>query len=267
MSPPPAPCDGTRKGAANGAIAALFRHPIKGFTPERVDRETLDPGEAFPGDRLFAVENGPCGFDPQRPQFIPKQRFAVLASVAEVARIKTRFDPARGRLTAEAAGSGRVVANLREDAGREAFALWLTRTLGEAVAGPLKVVGGAGHRFLDHPRGHVSILNLASLRDFEQRIGASLDPARLRANIHVEGWPAWAENGWTGREVALGGARVRVFQPITRCAAPGVDPASGVRDVDFTGELYRNFGHMLCGVYVHVERGGVVAVGDDARLS
>ncbi|HEY5070689.1 MAG TPA: MOSC domain-containing protein [Caulobacteraceae bacterium] len=246
-----------------GVIAALFRHPIKGFSPEKLGRERLTPGEPFPNDRLFAVENGPSGFDPAAPGFIPKQRFAVLASIADVAKIRTRFDPASGKLRALARGGGTFEANLRSAEGKQAFAEWLEPIL-DTAAGPLKVIDGVGHAFLDHPLGHISILNLASLRDLEMRIGQRLDPGRLRANLHVEGWPAWIENGWSGRQLALGAARVRVFAPISRCAAPGVDPQTALRDVDFTAELHRHYGHVLCGVYVQVEHGAVVAQGDAA---
>ena len=64
------------------SIAALFRHPIKGFTPEKVKLAHLAAGGPFPGDRLYALEDGPSGFDPAAPAFIPKQRFAVLAKTA-----------------------------------------------------------------------------------------------------------------------------------------------------------------------------------------
>src|SRR5580704_217868 len=90
--------------AMTASIAALFRHPIKGFSPEKVKLAQLRAGEAFPGDRLYAVEDGPCGFDPAAPGFIPKQRFAVLAKIAEVAKARTRLDDATGRFHAEADG-------------------------------------------------------------------------------------------------------------------------------------------------------------------
>jgi uncharacterized protein len=248
-------------------IAALFRHPIKGFTPQKLDRARLEAGRAFPGDRLFAVEDGPSGFDPKAPRFIPKQRFAVLAKAARVARARTCYDEASGRLTASAAGWPDFEASVGEEHGRAAFAAWLTDVLGDAVAGPLRLVDGAGHRFLDHPRGHVSIINLASLRDLEERLGQPLDSRRFRANLYVEGWPAWVENDWAGREIGLGRARGRVFKPITRCAAPGVDPLTAERDIDVTGALHRFYGHLLCGIYVEVISGGEVARGDRVRLA
>jgi hypothetical protein len=248
-----------------GSIAALFRHPIKGFTPQKVARASLAVGEAFPGDRLYAVEDGPSGFDPAAPAFVPKQRFAVLAKIAEVAAVRSHCEA--GRLTATAPGGARFDGTLGDEAGKAAFAAWLTPLLGEAASGPLRVVEGGGHRFLDHPLGHVSILNLASVRDLASRLGREVDPLRFRANLHVEGWPAWAENGWTGRDMQLGSsARARVFKPITRCAAPDVDPATARRDIEVTQRLHEFYGHLLCGIYVQVTTAGEVAEGDTAAL-
>jgi hypothetical protein len=250
--------------AMTGHIAALFQHPIKGFTPQKVARACLTPGAAFPGDRLFAVEDGPSGFDPARPVWITKQRFTVLAKIAEVAKAHTRYDEASGALTANAPGGPDFTGSLSEEAGRAGFAAWLTALLGEAASGPLRVVQAGGHRFLDHPAGHVSIINLASVRDFAERLGRPVDPLRFRANLYVDGWPAWAENDWKGRALELGEARATVFAPITRCTAPDVDPATAARDIEVTARLHEFYGHLLCGIYAQVTAGGWVADGDVA---
>lgn len=248
------------------AIAALFRHPIKGFSPEKVKLAHLDAGKAFPGDRLYAMEDGPCGFDPAAPAFIPKQRFAVLAKIAEVARARTRLDGATGVLHATADGLQPFAGKLADEAGRDAFAAWVGELLGDAAAGPLRLIDGAGHRFLDHPLGHVSIINLASVRDLGERLGHPLDPLRFRANIYVEGWPAWVENDWETRPLRLGEAKTKVFKPIVRCAAPGVDPQTALRDLDIPAELFRLYGHLNCGIYVQVTEGGTVREGDEANV-
>ena len=249
-----------------GSITDLLRHPIKGFTPERITAADLTPGAAFPCDRLYAVEDGPSGFDPSAPGFIPKQRFAVLAKIADVARVRTAYDPETGVLRASATGARTFRAPLTDEEGRAAFSSWLSDVLGEAARGPLRTIDGRGHRFLDHPLGHVSIINLASVRALADAIGQPVDPLRFRANIYVDGWPAWAENDWIGRDMSLGAARVRVFQPITRCAAPAVNPTSALRDIDITAALHRHFSHLLCGLYVHVVAAGRIALGDEAVL-
>ena len=245
-----------------GHIAALYRHPVKGFTPERLDRADLVKGAPFPCDRMFAVEHGASGFDADAPTFLPKQKFAVLMAMAEVAKARTRYDEASGMLCASADGQPAFEGSLLQPAGREAFAAWLTALLGEEVRAPLRVVDAPGHRFMDHPQGHVSIINLASIRDLEAKIGQPLDPLRFRANLYVEGWPAWAENDWTGKELMVGFARAKVFKPIVRCAATHVNPTTAVRDMDVVKALFEGYGHMNLGIYVHVTDSGPATVGD-----
>ncbi len=250
----------------DATISALFRHPIKGFTPEELNHARLVAGAAFPADRLFAVEDGPCGFDPAAPGFIPKQKFAVLAKIAAVAKARTAFDEATGVLTATAHGLPDFAGNLGEAQAKAAFAAWLASLLGEAADGPLRVIDGVGHRFLDHPLGHVSIINLASVRDLEQRLERPVDPLRFRANLYVEGWPAWIENTWEGQSLTLGEARAKVFKPIVRCAATAVDPVTAERDIDVPAALFEHYGHVLCGIYVHVTQGGEIKLGDRVAL-
>jgi uncharacterized protein YcbX len=247
----------------SGHVAGIFRHPVKGFTPEALQGVQLAPGEGFPFDRLWAVENGPSGFDPAAPAFVSKTRFTVLAQIARVAAARTRYDEAAGVLHATALGAPEIAVRLADPAGREALAAWLTDVLGEDAKGPLRVVAAPGAwRFTDHPLGQVSIVNLASVRDLGQRMGVEIDPLRFRANLYVEGWPAWAENGWTGREMMVGWAKAQVFKPIVRCAAPDVNPASAERDLEITKALFDNYGHLHCGIYVRVTAAGAVGLGD-----
>ena len=37
------------------------------ISPEPLERATLTAGQTIPGDRLYAIENGPSGFDPAAP--------------------------------------------------------------------------------------------------------------------------------------------------------------------------------------------------------
>jgi uncharacterized protein len=249
----------------SGHVAGIFRHPVKGFTPEPLDAVALAPGQGFPHDRIWAVENGPSGFDPAAPAFVPKQKFTVLAQIARLAAARTRYDAASGVFHARSPDGVEFAGRLADHAGREAFGAWLAAFLGEAASGPLRVVEAPGeHRFTDHPKGQVSIVNLASVRDLGRRLGVELDPLRFRANLYLEGWPAWAETAWTGKAMMLGWARAQVFKPIVRCAAIHVDPTSARRDLDLTKALFDNYGHMHCGVYVQVTSPGAVGLGDTA---
>ena len=247
----------------SGHAAAIFRHPIKGFTPEALSTVELAPGQGFPHDRVYAVENGPCGFDPAAPAFISKQKFTVLAHIARVAAARTRYNDATGGLHVTAPDAPEFMGNLTEAAGRQAFARWLTDLLGDDVRGELRVLEAPGAwRFTDHPLGQISLVNMASIRDLSQKMGVELDPLRFRANVYVEGWPAWAENQWTDKRLMLGWAQAQVFKPIVRCAAIHVDPTTAERDLDVTKALFDNYGHLNCGIYVRITAPGALGLGD-----
>jgi len=52
-------------------IQAIYRYPIKGLSPERLDRAALAPRQTIPGDRVYAIENGPSDFDPAATNIDP----------------------------------------------------------------------------------------------------------------------------------------------------------------------------------------------------
>jgi uncharacterized protein YcbX len=248
-----------------GRVAALYRHPVKGFTPQAVDEVLLAAGGHFPCDRLYAVEDGPSGFDPAAPAHLSKQKFTVLAKLAGIAKVRTAYDETTGLFQASAPGHPPLQARLTEPRGRAALAEWLTGYLGEQASGPLKVLAApGGHRFMDSRNGFVSLLNLDSLGDLERRLGRPVDPLRFRANIHVRGWPAWSEFDVVGRTLKLGEAELEGLSAIDRCAATHVNPQTGERDLDMVPALRAELGHIDCGIYARVTGGGRVRAGDAA---
>ena len=255
-------------GAYRGTLSALHRHPVKGFTPEALASALLEPGLCFPCDRLYAVEDGPSGFDPAAPRHISKIRFIVLANIAAVAQVRTRYDEAAGELLAKAPGRKPFRAVLANATGRAAFANWLQQVLGDQASGPLRVLEAPGeHRFMDSRAGFVSLINLASVRDLEAKVGRPLDPLRFRANLYVDGWPPWVENACIGGSVAIGDVRAAVTKPTGRCRAIHVDPHRGVEDIDLVSQLFNHFGHTVMGVYLTVEKGGRIGAGDALEMT
>lgn len=79
----------------------------------------------------------------------------------------------------------------------------------------------------------VSLVTTGSLRALADHLGRRPDEvaaARFRADVVLETSEPFAEEAWLGREVELGGARVRVTGLVPRCAVVDADPATGERD-------------------------------------
>lgn len=128
------------------------------------------------------------------------------------------------------------------------FSAYLRKPVRLAAAPPRAVIFGGG----------VTIVARATLDDLATRTGTAIDPARFRATLVVDaGAEPYAEEGWQGRELAVGEAVVRVAGAIPRCAVIDIDPVTGERN----GRLLRSLasyrplngaGEPCFGVYAEV---------------
>jgi uncharacterized protein len=248
-------------------IAAIYRYPVKGLSPERLESAELAPGRTIAGDRLYAIENGPSGFDPTHPAYLPKSRFLMLMRNGRLAALRTAFDQATHTLAITADEREVARGDLRTGEGRAAVERFFGAFCVDELRGPPKVLHAPGHSFSDVARKVVSIINLSSVAALETILGAPVNPLRFRANLYVEGWPSWSELDLVGSEIAVGtGARLNVVKRIVRCAATNVDPDTGVRDLTIPDTLMQNLGHTDCGIYAEVIAGGTIAAGDEVKL-
>jgi len=248
-------------------IASLYRYPVKGLSPEPLDFADLTTDDYFPCDRIFALENGPSGFDPAAPEHQPKVKFLMLMKNGALAGLATRYDDARGVLTIVKQGWEVARGNLRAPEGRAAIETYLAGFLGEEIRGPVRLLRAPdGFRFTDSKSGFVSLVNLASVNAIEAAQGERIDPLRFRANLYIEGAEPWVEADWPGKTLRVGGATLTVLKMIDRCAATGVAPGTGRRDMDLAQTIRKAFGHIDCGVYARIGSGGRVARDDTLTL-
>jgi uncharacterized protein YcbX len=243
-------------------IASLYRYPVKGLTPEPLARVTLGIGQPLPADRRYAIENGPSGFDPAAPVWMPKTQFLMLMRNERLAGLRSHFEDSSHLLTIREGDKVVVRGDLETAEGRAAIEAFFTANFASELKGPPKVISGGDHSFSDVAKKVVSIINLGSLAAIEDMVGAPVHPLRFRANLYVSGWPAWHELELVGQTLAIGEARLKVVKRITRCAATNVDPDTAARDLDIPPTLMRRLGHNECGIYAEVIAAGTIGVGD-----
>ena len=153
-------------------VARIYRYPVKVYRPEPLDQTALSPGQTVPLDRAYAIENGPSGFDPAAPAYFPKQRFLMLMRNERLASLATQLDEATHTLTIRQDGSQVVQGDLRGAPGRAAIEQFLASFCSDELRGPPKILHGSGHSFSDVARKVVSIINLASVAEIADAIGA-----------------------------------------------------------------------------------------------
>ena len=247
-------------------VTALYRYPVKGLSPDRLERVSLEVGATMPFDRAYAIENGPGRFDADNPRHLPKITFLMLMRDERLATLATAFDDATETLTVTRAGKQVARGQLTTPLGRKMIEQFFAAYMKAELRGPPKVVAAPGHSFSDVAMKCLHIVNLATVRDLERVAGRAIDPMRFRANVYVDGLDPWVEQKWIGRDVDLGGVRCSVVDGTGRCEAVNVDPQTGARDMALPALLQRNWGHTDLGIYAKVVAPGAIAVGDSVAV-
>jgi len=234
-------------------ISALNTFPVKGLSACPQEQVAVSEGEMFPLDRAWAIEAGARKFDPANPTWLPKIAFAQLMSHEKLAELETTLDTSTGGAVLTVLRAGKQVArgDLATPIGRQLIEQFMAGFMAAEFRGSPRIVHAQDHHFADVPTRFISLLNLATVRDIERVAGRPVDPARFRANIHIDGAEPWEEFKWLGRQLFIDGQPAfRVAERITRCAATSVNPQTAARDINMPRLLASAFMHEDCGIYV-----------------
>ncbi|HET8610395.1 MAG TPA: hypothetical protein VFM11_11695, partial [Burkholderiales bacterium] len=169
-------------------IAALYRYPVKGFTPEECESLTvLDDGRVA-GDRVLGFRFA----DSAAPddEWSNKYECVVLANTPGLARLRIQFDHRTLRLCIDVNGDVLIDETL-DDGGRrrivaaiEKYALALNENplSGNLSRLPLRMIGdGTTPRYQDDRAGRVTLHGRASVAAVAAAVGDSaLDERRFR---------------------------------------------------------------------------------------
>jgi uncharacterized protein len=251
-------------------VAWLSMAPVKSMAMQALDDVEVDIA-GIPGDRRFALMD-------QAGRLVNGKRLGPLATIVPV------LSPGGDRLALRFPDGSSVEHAVERT--EPADALFFGRPRGvHHLAGPFDAALGdwAGAPLhlveLDEPGngvdradlgGTVTLASVAALADLAHAGGLDdpLDQRRFRMTIGVAGVPAWAEDGWLGRRIRVGGAIVRPGGNVGRCAVTTHDPDRGAPDVDTLRLLSETRGHLPSteplplGVWAEVVRPGRVRLGD-----
>ena len=258
-------------------VVALYRYPVKGFTPEPCTALTVLTEGRVAGDRVLAFRfaNAPVADD----QWCRKYEGIVLANTPGLARLTTQFDHHQLRL--KIALDDRVLADEGLDAaGRKSLVAALTAyvlSLQEHPLRnhpdrlPLKLVGdGVLPRYQDNEAGQVTLHSHETIASAAVALrDPKLSDHRFRHNIVIEGVEAWEEQSWLGRGIRIGDVEFDVVKAKVRCLATHANPATGERDLQVMQQLMRAFAQKepVLGIGMLTRgAGGEICVGDSVSV-
>ncbi|OYO18996.1 MOSC domain-containing protein [Enemella evansiae] len=257
-----------RAPASRSHVVRLDRYPVKGFGPQTLDRLTVLESRVV-GDRVLGFRYADA--EETGDGWGTKRQMVVLMNTPSIARLTVHTDGDRIRLLRgdeliadeplDAAGRQRVAALLADQPEVDLPA--------DSPHRPLRVVGdGRTPQLQDREPGYVTLHSRASIEAFAEATGGEVDQVRFRSNVIIDGVEPLAELGWAGRQIAIGGMRFRVHQPLVRCLATHANPSTGERDLNVLRTLTRGLDlpEPIFGVSLVALADGELTLGDDVTL-
>lgn len=238
-------------------VSALRVAPVKGLATVRRERVHLDHGGVAEDRRLFLLDAGGAVVTlrshPQLVQIVPDldlDRASIRVTLPDGRTVTSSLDDAAEQVKAHLYGKDRLGRVVPGDVADGV----------SAVAGePVRVVI-ADRTGVGWDEGPVSILGRPSAAAVG---GPGRDRDRYRMLIEVDETEPYEEDGWVGRDLQLGTARVAVTQQLVRCVIITQSPATGSKDWEGLQALAERGREDLClGVIAEVVAPGEVHVGD-----
>jgi uncharacterized protein YcbX len=253
------------QGKISMQIHQLWQYPVKGFGGNQMPLAKLQQGGYFPNDRQFAISIGDeKTATASDGTWFRKAHFLQLMSHESLAEYSCHYnDAVNPRLELLHHGTLCLSIDPAEPADCQRFGNFFFTLLGSKLRGKPRLMTMKHQAYSDQSTALISIASNASLDAFAEATNTKPDSRRFRINIIIDGGAPFAEEGLIGKTLRCGDALLLVKEPVGRCAAINVDPATAKRNPDdYVRFMKAHFGHSNLGIFAEVINGGIIRLGD-----
>tara|TARA_B100000427_G_scaffold157924_1_gene131126 strand:+ start:54 stop:833 length:780 start_codon:yes stop_codon:yes gene_type:complete len=108
----------------------------------------------------------------------------------------------------------------------------------------------------------MSLINLNSIKDFENIINEKVEPQRFRANFYIDGIEPWEERNWIGKIIKINNVSFKVEKNIPRCVAINLKPKTDDDSLNLLQSLKKSYNHFDMGIYLVALNDGKIEIGN-----
>ena len=112
----------------------------------------------------------------------------------------------------------------------------------------------------------ISLLNLKSIEDFQNKTNQKIEFQRFRGNIHIDGIQAWEERNWIGKTIKINNISFKVEKNIPRCVAINLKPNTDDDRLNLLQSLKKTYNNFEMGIYLTALDNGKLNIGDSISL-
>jgi len=113
----------------------------------------------------------------------------------------------------------------------------------------------------------MSLINLNSIKDFENKINEKVELQRFRANFYVDGIEALEERSWIGKIIKINNVSFKVEKNIPRCVAINLKPKTDDNSLNLLQSLKKTYNNFDMGIYLSALSDGRIEVGNEIEVN
>jgi uncharacterized protein len=117
------------------------------------------------------------------------------------------------------------------------------------------------------PKSSISLINMRSIKDFENKINYKINHERFRGNIYINDIDPWLEFSWVNKKIQINNCSFVVLKKIPRCSATNLILDSDKFDINLPQKLREIYGHIDMGIYLKPLNDGTININDKIEFA
>ena len=257
----------------NCTIKSINYCPVKSLSFESIETCNIKKNLGMPNDRIFAFSRGINIEDAKSIEKNPNERklnnFLTLKNSPVLN--KYNFSYIKNKLTLILQDK-EIISISPDNTEERSLLIEKLAELENTLIKPISLLYNKDFPFYDTSHSNnvfnsVSLINLSSIKDFEEKITEKIEPQRFRGNFYVEGIDAWEERKWINKIIKINNISFKVEKNIPRCVAINLKPKTDDNSLNLLQSLKKSYNHFDMGIYLRAESDGKISLGDKLELS
>ena len=246
-------------------VSSVHFCPIKSLSFQKVNSLIIKKDIGIEEDRIFAFSRGLNELDAKRVEKDPSERELINFLTLKNSPVLNKYDFKY---------ENEIVSILKDN--KEIFSYHiddknsLSKKLLELepdLPGPTYLLKNQLFPFYDTTNSSsvsntISLINLNSIKDFNQKINKEIEFERFRGNIYIKDLEAFEERSWINKTIKINDTEFKVLKHISRCSATNLKINSEEVDINLPNMLKKIYGHIDMGIYLFPLNNGQIKIGD-----
>ena len=257
----------------NCTIKSINYCPVKSLSFESIDTCNIKKNLGMPNDRIFAFSRGINIEDAKSIEKNPNERklnnFLTLKNSPTLN--KYNFSYIKNKLTLILQDK-EIISISPDNTEERSLLIEKLVELENTLIKPISLLYNEDFPFYDTSHSNnvfnsMSLINLSSVKDFEEKIAEKIEPQRFRGNFYVEGIDAWEERKWINKIIKINNISFKVEKNIPRCVAINLKPKTDDNSLNLLQSLKKSYNHFDMGVYLTALDSGDIYIGNEVKFA